>query len=364
MNYKFLTIDPGKDRIKVPSTDIDVVDSTYSFESGKLEMTSDGKKEEVSMYVISKGLVNAVNAAIVTGRPLLLKGEPGCGKTKLAKAIAVHLYGNQANKYYFEWFVKSTSNAREGAYTFDHVRRLRDASISVINSNQKEGEKSDQKEDTYLDPSEYITLGPMGKAFKATCKAGEFPILLIDEIDKGNIDFPNDLLLELDEMRFEISELRQSEAFKQDVYFEAKTRPLVIITSNNERSLPPAFLRRCLYYKIPSFKKDQLIEIIEANLETYYKKLGIKDKVKLKTRDQIPGDGQEDQVSTVVKKFLDIRDATASLKTPSTSELLDWVKIILFKMNQVQEDPKKEKLTLSDVIMDEELHNLALKLMD
>ena len=224
MGKKLLELESGKDHLRIPSEEIERVYFSYNFEDNKLEIKPKGKPDEVvPMYLISKELVTAINAAIVTGKPLLLKGDPGCGKTKLAKAVAIYLYGKHANKYYFEWFIKSSSSAQEGAYRFDQVRRFKDASF--FSSNRKK-ESDNLYEYVDLDPSQYITLGPLGKAFMVECGEEEFPILLIDEIDKGNIDFPNDLLLELDEMRFSIPELNQSKKYKNRINFESKLRHL------------------------------------------------------------------------------------------------------------------------------------------
>ncbi|MEL6989849.1 MAG: AAA family ATPase, partial [Bacteroidota bacterium] len=185
---------------------LNTFDHKYDFEDHVLnsKQRKDGRKpvqKWMSSYVLGKDLVNAINAALITGRPLLLKGAPGCGKTKVALAIAKWFHGVNANKFYFEWHVKSKSKAKDGAYTYDHIRRLRDATLSEKQSNV------DVK-----DAKNYIELGPMGMAFKAVTGNTEKPVvLLIDEIDKGDIDFPNDLLLELDELRFVVEELDQQE---------------------------------------------------------------------------------------------------------------------------------------------------------
>lgn len=296
------------------------------------------KKEKVSTYIISKELLDAVNAAIITGRPLLLKGEPGCGKTKLAKAVASHLFKDELSKYYFEWHVKSRSNSKEGAYTFDHVSRLREATITY-----KDGDNIRAK-----DPTNYLSLGPMGFAFKSAPPNGLPPILLIDEIDKGDIDFPNDLLLELDEMRFAINELPEE---KRYISAPEHNRPLVFITSNNERELPPAFLRRCLYYKIPPFKRDLLEIIAGFKLEEFYEELYHTDAEAPKAHELT-----KEEAAAVVEKFVEIKKSTVSSKPPSTSELLDWLKLILFRIN-------REKSSVEDLIKDSELQELALKLM-
>lgn len=304
---------------------------------GRLSVEDRGaeERERVSSYIISKELVNAVNAAIVTGRPLLLKGEPGCGKTKLAQAVAVAFFGENANRYYHEWHVKSNSNAQEGGYVFDHVNRLRDATVS---------DKDEQARNRVENLTSYIELGPMGRAFLTeTPEERNYPaILLIDEIDKGNIDFPNDLLLELDEMRFRIGELK-------DYYVKAdrEKRPLVFITSNDERELPPAFLRRCLYYRIPPFEQDLLEKIARKKLQEFYTDLDIADKSLI----------SEQEVTAIVKKFLEIKDGNTTGKPPSTSEMLDWLMLITYHLNQ----PGAKKV--EELIEDKNLQTLALKII-
>ena len=334
-------------RINVIGRYIKGANFTYNFSRKTLKIEFNEKiSKEVSSYIISKELMSAVNAAILTGRPLLLKGEPGCGKTNLAKAVAAHFYGDELSKYYFEWFIKSSSKAKEGAYIFDQVGRLRDATIAP---------KDEKSERRVKDPANYLRLGPMGLAFVSKPPATEMgddkpqlrrlPILLIDEIDKGNIDFPNDLLLELDEMRFEIPELNQNPKYK-DTYIQADPayRPLVIITSNDERELPPAFMRRCLYYKIPPFGQQMLEEIVHGKLEKYHEELLIK-----------PSLSKED-VSKIVVKFLTLKEQFSTSKPPSTSELLDWIKVLLHELSLGE--------PLESLIKDETLQKLALKIIE
>jgi MoxR-like ATPase len=345
MKKKLLELDKDQDSLTIPKIEVEGADFIFNFKEKTLAATSSGKSNKVSTYIISKNLLNAVNAAIITGRPLLLKGEPGCGKTQLAKAVAAYLHGSELSKYYFEWHVKSSSNAREGAYQFDHVSRLRHATIN---------ETDEAGNPKAADPTNYLQLGPMGLAFVSypppVAKQGEepqktLPILLIDEIDKGDIDFPNDLLLELDEMRFAIHELQQD-----DKYIRASedNRPLVFITSNDERELPPAFLRRCLYYKIPAFKNDLLETIVNFKLQEFYEELSIPET----DRSEIT----PDNVKALVEKFLNLKGSAAAGKTPSTSELLDWLKLILYEVNTTDR-------SVEDLIKDNDLQQLALKLM-
>ena len=183
-------------------------------------------------YLPDENLVEAVNLAILLGRPLLIKGEPGCGKTKLATAVAYEL-----GLPFETWYIKSTSRAKDGLYTYDAVGRLRDAQLASAGQLTKAEDIA-----RISNPATYVKMGPLGRAFQSTKRH----VVLIDEIDKADIDFPNDLLLELDEQRFIIDETGQE--------IRAQDKPIVFITSNDEKDLPDAFLRRCLfhYLKFPS----------------------------------------------------------------------------------------------------------------
>jgi len=331
MSKKLLELN-GKDSLEISKQHLDQFPSRYDFSNNKLVYGDSIGKKKMSTYIISKELVNAVNAAIVTGRPLLLKGEPGCGKTKIAKAVAYYLHQEEAEKYYFEWFVKSKSTAREGGYQFDHIRRLRDATVAA---------KDDDARSRVQNPDNYLKLGSLGKALVSSPSIETPSVLLIDEIDKGDIDFPNDLLLELDEMRFSIDE--KSNTF---ISAEKGKKPLVFITSNDERELPPAFIRRCLFYRIPPFSSDLLELIATKKSEEFYEDLDIAGGNFLK----------ENDIKNLVAKFQDLKSNSVNTKPPSTSELLDWIKLIIFKLNN---SDKK----LEDFIEDEQLQSLALKLM-
>lgn len=335
MKKEYLKLEKGKDQLKIPKLMANGANFRFDFNTKELSSSLNDKRIELSSYFISKDLVNAINAAIITGRPLLLKGEPGCGKTKLAKAVAAYFYGDQFSQYYFEWHVKSRSNSKEGAYVYDHVSRLRDATIA---------DKDNRDNIKAKNPSNYIELGPMGLAFVVKPPTGKLPILLIDEIDKGDIDFPNDLLLELDEMRFAISELDMDNKY---IAANEERRPLVFITSNDERELPPAFLRRCLFYRIPPFEASLLEKIANSKLEDFYEEFD-----NGKASEKIP----EKEVTEIVKKFLSIKDNVSNAKPPSTSELLDWLKMITYQVN-------KEGVKVADIIEDKKLQALALKLM-
>jgi MoxR-like ATPase len=226
--------------------------------------------------------VEAVRIAQLLERPLLLKGEPGCGKTRLAGAVAAEL-----GLPYFEWHVKSTSRARDGLYTYDAVGRLRDAQLVAARLAEPRDDRS------------YVRLGPLGQAFLSEQPA----VVLIDEIDKADIDFPNDLLVELDERRFRIDEIDETTI--------AKHAPLVVITSNDERDLPDAFLRRCVFHYLEFPAEQQLATIVRA----HYPEL------------------QQDLLDAAIRRFRELRARMAAEKGEGgkrvgTSELLDWVRVL------------------------------------
>jgi MoxR-like ATPase len=226
-------------------------------------------------YVATDDLKIAVNAAVTLGRPLLIKGEPGTGKTILAEEVAGAL-----GRKLISWHVKSTTKAQQGLYEYDAVSRLRDSQL---------GDAKVQ------DIGNYIVKGKLWEAFEADVA----PVLLIDEIDKADIEFPNDLLLEIDRMEFYVYETRQT--------IKAKHRPIIIITSNNEKELPDAFLRRCFFHYIRFPDR----ETMEAIVAVHYP--GIK----------------QDLVREALSIFYDVRDVQGLKKKPSTSELLDWLKLLM-----------------------------------
>ena len=281
-------------------------------------------------YLPSQELVEVVNWAIKLERPLLLKGEPGCGKTQLALAVAYEL-----NLPFEPWYIKSTSSAKEGLYTFDNVARLRDAQLAALsqipNKEQSlEGRGLNQGEDI----EKYIQFGALGKAFQNPQKT----VVLIDEIDKADLDFPNDLLLELDQKIFEVKE-RNTNDSKRWIKSEKENYPIVFITSNDEKDLPDAFLRRCLfhYLKFPD-DEQQLINIIEAHLSQ-----------KLEKNQEIIKQG--------IKRFLKLRkqmeiDKGKNRKKVSTSELLDWVKLIIEEPSEkIVPQLKEGKLPFAGVLL-------------
>ncbi|OGO37677.1 MAG: hypothetical protein A2W35_05680 [Chloroflexi bacterium RBG_16_57_11] len=250
-------------------------------------------------YLPSGDLVRSVELAMRLKRPLLIQGEPGSGKTRLARAVAYELGkrgGYDWEDFYEAWYVKSTSRARDGLYTYDIIARLRDAELARAGKlTQEQLEKAD-------DPRTYVHYGPLGEAFR---KSGRPCVVLIDEIDKADIDFPNDLLLELDEKYFEIDELEEAEGKT----VKAEHSPLVLITSNREKDLPDAFLRRCIYHFIKFPDRDDLVKIVNAHLPGTPKGL----------------------LNLVIERFMELRgymEDAQSTKKVSTSELLDWLKVL------------------------------------
>jgi MoxR-like ATPase len=238
-------------------------------------------------YVATDDLKIAVNAAVTLERPLLVKGEPGTGKTILAMEVAKSL-----GAPLLEWHIKSTTKAHQGLYEYDAVARLRDGQLG---------------EERARDVRNYIKRGKLWEAFAAL----ERPVLLIDEIDKADIEFPNDLLQELDRMEFYVYETNET--------IKAARRPVVIITSNNEKELPDAFLRRCFFHYIKFPDARTMTEIVEVHFP------GIKQRL----------------VADALKIFYEIREAPGLKKKPSTSELLDWLKLLLSE--DLPEDVLRER---------------------
>ncbi len=226
-------------------------------------------------YIVTDELQMAIDAALTLGRPLLVKGEPGTGKTQLAIEIAERL-----SAPLYQWHIKSTTRAQNGLYEYDAVSRLRDSQLG------------DEK---VHDISNYIVPGVLWDAFECENQS----VVLIDEIDKADIEFPNDLLQELDRMSFDVHETRKTVA--------AKHRPLVIITSNNEKELPDAFLRRCFFHYIAFPDSDTMQRIVHAHYP----------------------DIKKDLLSAALSVFFDLREVPGLKKKPSTSELLDWLKLLI-----------------------------------
>lgn len=256
-----------------------------------LESKFKGSKD----YVVQDELMNAVNVAIALEKPLLIKGEPGTGKTMLAKAISDGL-----SKELVIWNIKSTTKAQDGLYVYDTVQRLYDSQFG-------EGDVADIKK--------YIKLGKLGEAFTADTQV----VLLIDEIDKADLEFPNDLLWELDQMEFYIPETKET--------IKTKVRPIVIITSNAEKELPDAFLRRCIFHYIAFPEADKMEEIIKVHYPDIDEKL----------------------MDQAMEKFYEIREMKELQKKPGTSELLDWLQALT--LAGISLDKLKENVPFLGVLL-------------
>ncbi len=226
-------------------------------------------------YITTDDLTMAVNAAVTLQRPILVKGEPGTGKTQLAIEVAQSL-----GKPLYEWHIKSTTKAQQGLYEYDAVARLRDSQLG---------------DDRVHDIGNYIVRGKVWEAFESE----QQPVLLIDEIDKADIEFPNDLLRELDRMEFFVYETQQ--------LVKARHRPIIVITSNNEKELPDAFLRRCFFHYIQFPDKETMAKIVDVHFPGLKKNL----------------------LKEALNAFYKVREVRGLKKKPSTSELLDWIKLLL-----------------------------------
>lgn len=259
------------------------------------------KFKSTDTYIAADDLAVAVNAAVTLERPLLVKGEPGTGKTELARQVASSL-----EMEIIEWNIKSTTRAQQGLYEYDAVSRLRDSQLGDARVHSIEN---------------YIKKGKLWKAFDTEQKV----VLLIDEIDKADIEFPNDLLQELDRMAFHV--------YETGATVEAKHRPVVIITSNNEKELPDAFLRRCFFHYISFPDPETLRKIIEVHHPNLKSQL----------------------LETALTQFFEIRETSGLKKKPSTSEVLDWLKLIL------AEDLTAEDLRRDGVNALPQLHGALLK---
>ena len=252
-------------------------------------------------YVATADLMLAVNAAATLQRPLLIKGEPGTGKTMLAEEVAAAL-----GRPLLQWHIKSTTKAQQGLYEYDAVSRLRDSQLSDIDGGER-----------VKDIHNYIVKGVLWQAFEAE----EPVVLLIDEIDKADIEFPNDLLREIDRMEFYVYETRQ--------LVKAKHRPLVFITSNNEKELPDAFLRRCFFHYIKFPDAETMQKIVYVHFPTLKK----------------------DLLAAALKNFYDVRNLPGLKKKPSTSELIDWLKLLVAEDVPVEAlQAKDEKVSIPPLV--------------
>ncbi len=270
----------------------------------KVRKSMENNFNSTSDYVASEELLSAVNVAIALKKPLLIKGEPGTGKTMLAQAVA-----NSLGKKLIIWNIKSTTKAQDGLYMYDTIQRLYDGQFG---------------EEGVDDIARYIKLGKLGEAFEED----EQCVLLIDEIDKADLEFPNDLLWELDQMEFYIHETKRT--------VKAKQRPIVIITSNAEKELPDAFLRRCIFHYI-DFPDETLMEEI---VRTHYP------------------DVEENLLKNAMDVFYNIRNIRDIRKKPSTSELIDWINAL--QMNGIDPETLRAKLPFVGVVVkkDEDLETV------
>lgn len=252
-------------------------------------------------YVASEELMAAVDIAVALQKPLLIKGEPGTGKTMLAEAVSQSM-----DKELIVWNIKSTTKAQDGLYVYDTIQRLYDSQFG---------------EEGVDDIAHYIKLGKLGEAFQSEKQV----ILLIDEIDKADLEFPNDLLWELDKMEFYIHETKET--------VKAKVRPIVIITSNAEKELPDAFLRRCIFHYITFPEREQMQEIVKAHFEHL----------------------EENVLKNAMDTFYWIRSVRDVRKKPSTSELIDWIRALL--ISGINTEHLKEELLFLGVLLkkDEDL---------
>ena len=258
-----------------------------------------------SKYVVSSDLLRIVNISIALQKPLLIKGEPGTGKTMLADVIAEAL-----GKKLIIWNIKSTTKAQDGLYVYDTVQRLYDSQFG--------GEGVD-------DIKKYIKLGKLGEAFSAD----EQVVLLIDEIDKADLEFPNDLLWELDQMEFYIPETKETVAAKQ--------RPIVIITSNAEKELPDAFLRRCIFHYIAFPNQDMMSDIVHAHYP----------------------DIEDHLLELAMRAFYQVRDLPTVAKKPSTSELLDWLQAL--RLGGVDPEKIEKELPYAGILLKKNEDLVAVK---
>ncbi|GCA85858.1 hypothetical protein MiHa_03843 [Microcystis aeruginosa NIES-2522] len=301
---------------------------------GKIQPKSDLYYEPIQQkiypYDAGDELIEVVNLAIELGMPLLLEGEPGCGKSRLAHALVYEFnYRQESNPIkYYEWIVQSTSKAEDSLYQYDYIGRLQAAQISEI-LRQKEIEESSSEPKNPATSKDWVDLQPLGKAFKQSKDKQEQSVVLIDEIDKADRDFPNDLLLAIESRRFFIKETGETIQANDQAF------PLIIITSNQEKNLPNAFLRRCIYHYIELPNQERLRKILTERFT----------------------DAEQEVIIKAVDRFLEVRTSQDETKSEgekkvSTSELIAWFKSLLkYKPEEIIAKLNEDKLPHASVLL-------------
>jgi MoxR-like ATPase len=287
-------------------------------------------QQKIYPYDAGDELIEVVNLAIELGMPLLLEGEPGCGKSRLAHALVYEFNYRQENNpiKYYEWTVQSTSKAEDSLYQYDYIGRLQAAQISGILS-QKEIEESSSEQKNPATSKDWVDLQPLGKAFKQSKDKQEQSVVLIDEIDKADRDFPNDLLLAIESRRFFIKETRDLIPANEQAF------PLIIITSNQEKNLPNAFLRRCIYHYIELPNQERLRKILTERFT----------------------DAEQDVIIKAVDRFQEVRTSQDETKSEgekkvSTSELIAWFKSLLkYKPEEIIAKLNQDKLPHASILL-------------
>ncbi|REJ51070.1 MAG: MoxR family ATPase [Microcystis wesenbergii TW10] len=287
-------------------------------------------QQKIYPYDAGDELIEVVNLAIELGMPLLLEGEPGCGKSRLAHALVYEFNYHRENNpiKYYEWIVQSTSKAEDSLYQYDYIGRLQAAQISGI-LRQKEIEESSSEQKNPATSKDWVDLQPLGKAFKQSKDKQEQSVVLIDEIDKADRDFPNDLLLAIESRRFFIKETGETIQANDQAF------PLIIITSNQEKNLPNAFLRRCIYHYIELPNQERLRKILTERFT----------------------DAEQEVIIKAVDRFLEVRTSQDETKSEgekkvSTSELIAWFKSLLkYKPEEIIAKLKEDKLPHASVLL-------------
>ena len=287
-------------------------------------------QQKIYPYDAGDELIEVVNLAIELGMPLLLEGEPGCGKSRLAHALVYEFnYRQESNPIkYYEWIVQSTSKAEDSLYQYDYIGRLQAAQISGILS-KKEIEESSSEQKNPATSKDWVDLQPLGKAFKQSQDKQEQSVVLIDEIDKADRDFPNDLLLAIESRRFFIKETGKTIQANDQAF------PLIIITSNQEKNLPNAFLRRCIYHYIELPNQERLRKILTERFT----------------------DAEQEVIIKAVDRFQEVRTSQDETKSEgekkvSTSELIAWFKSLLkYKPEEIIAKLKEDKLPHASVLL-------------